>query len=518
MKLTSNQYLSVFVVCLFSRTYANALSTMNKFVLIMVLFASSLMIIIVFVITLGITAQTSYAQNNNYDVTANEQIPLSSDLANNPLAQDILKKIDQTKKWIADLEQRNYEQLEKQRELEDKRQKSLAKLNQDLKEWKGLWDYYSPKNSYERFVDKISDSKIRDVFWDQFEFKEQKVKAGRDALKKVIMDGGSLRDARQAYLAAAETKRIELIEANSQFNMKHNLAYYNQQILFDRQGQLVDSSVTGEQLRKYYEDFRTNPAYLDANPDDETSWEDVRRTNPNIECREEQIVVHRFHADDYVCVTMETAEMWIQYGMGEITGDSIDDNRRDIQSVTPLTRCDDGFRVIYNNETKKYSCVLEDTANKWVNQGITEFPNPEEYIMKSIERKETLLEIEEINQQIREIQNELEDEKTALKKQYDIKYDELLSESKDTEKSAIQEYNEDSDAPKEELSKMINSIREKYESDKEEVLKDKIKDTQKLEREYKSKMSEFAQNYDDHPYIQVISDSGKTRYEAVAKE
>ena len=484
----------------------------------MVLFGCGLMIIFVFMATFGIAAQTSYAQNSNDDAIANEQITLSDNLVNNPLAQDILKKIEQTKKWIADLEQRNYEQLEKQRELEDKRQQSLAKLKQDLKEWESLWDYYSPKNSYERFVDKIPNSKVQDVFWDQFEFKEQKVKAGRDALKKVKADGGSLRDARHAYLAAAETKRIELIEANSQFNVKHNLAYYNQQILFDRQGQLVDSPVTGEQLRKYYEDFRTNPAYLDANPDDETSWEDVKRTNQNTECREEQIIVYRFHADDYVCVTMETAEMWIRHGMGEITGDSIDDDPRDIQSVTPLTRCDGGFRVIYNNETKKYSCISEDTANKWVDQGIAEFPNPEEYILKSIERKESSMEIEEINQQIREILNELEGEKITLKKQYDVTYDGLLSESREAEKSAIQDYNEDSDASKEELSETINYIREKYELDKKDILKDKIKDIKKLEREFKNKMTKFVQNYNDHPYVQIISNSGYIGYMAIARE
>ena len=477
------------------------------------------MVILVFAVISGIVFQTSYAQtNNNDDVTVNEQVTLSDELANNPLAQDILRKIEQTKKWITELEQRNYEQLEKQRELEEKRQQSLTKLNQDLKEWESLWDYYSPKNSYERFVNKIPDSQIQEVFWDQFEFKEQKVKAGRDAFKKIIKEGGSRQNALQAYLTAAETKRIELIEANSQFNVRHNLAYYNQQILFDKQGQVVDSSVTGELLRQYYEDFRTNPAYLNANPDDEISWEEMGKTNQHTECREEQIVVHRFHADDYVCVTMETAEMWIQHGMGEITGDSQGNNTHNEQSVTPLTRCDEGFRVIYNNETEKHSCVLEDTANKWVEQGVAEFPNPEEYIMKSIERKENFLEIEEINQQIRESQNKLEDDKMALKKQYDIKYDELFSESKKIEKEVIKNYNEASEASKEELSKTINSIRNQYESDKEEVLKNKIKDTEKLEREHKHKMTEFAQNYDDHPYVQVILNSGKTGYEAVVRE
>ena len=474
-------------------------------------------LIAILVITLGIMTQISYAQINDDDM-ANEQVTLSEDLENNPIAQNILRKIEQTKKWIEELEQRNYEQLEEKRELEEKRKQSLVKLHQDLKEWENLWDYYSPRNSFERFVDKIPDSQVQEVFWDQFEFKEQKVKAGRDALKKVIADGGSLHEARQAYLVAAETKHIELIEANSQFNVRHNLAYYNQQILFDREGQFVDSPVTGEQLRKYYEDFRTNPAYLEANPNDTTSWEDLGRTNSNTECREGQIVVHRFHASDYVCVTMETAEIWIRHGMGEITGNSGETNSRDEQSVTPLTRCDEGFLVVYNNETEKYSCILEETANKWVEQGIAEFPNPEEYILQSIERKGTLLKIEEINQQIREIEGELADEIMALKKQYDTKYDALLSISKEAEKTILKDYKDGSEMSKKELSKTISSIRDQYESDKEDILRDKMKDTKKLEKEHERKMTKFAQSYELDPYIKIVLNSAKTGYEAIERE
>ena len=480
-------------------------------------FVPGFMVVLVFVVASGGVIQTSYAQTSD-DITTSEQITLSEDLANNPVAQDILKKIEQTKKWIKELEQRNYEQLEEKIELEEKRKQALAILNQDLKEWGNLWEYYSPRTSYERFIDKIPNSQVQEVFWDQFEFKEQKVKAGRDALKKVIANGGSLRDARQAYLNAAETKRIELIEANSQFNVRHNLAYYNQQILFDREGQFIDSSITGEQLRKYYEDFRTNPAYLEANPNDKTSWEDFGRTNQNTECRKGQIIVHRFHANDYVCVTMQTAELWIQHGMGEITGDKINTNSRNEQSVTtPLTRCDDGFRIVYNIETEKYSCILEDTANQWLEQGIAEFPNPEEYIMQSIERKETLLKIEEVNQQIQEIKNELTDEKIALQKQYDVKYDELLFKSKETEKKIIKDYNETSEISKKELSEKINSIRDQYESDNEDIQRDQIKDDKKLEKEYKRKMTKFVQSFETNPRIKIILNSGMFAYEVIMR-
>ena len=199
---------------------------------------SLLLVGIIFSLSLAVLINPGFAQtttsDDDKDVLITEENILSEDLANNPVAQDILKKIEQTKRWIAELEQRNYEQLEKQKELDEKRIQALASLEQDLKEWELLWDYYSPRNSFERFVDKVPDLQVKEVFWDQFEFKEQKVKAGRDALKQVKANGGSLEQARQAYLVAAETKRIELIEANSQFNVRHNLAYYNQQILFDK--------------------------------------------------------------------------------------------------------------------------------------------------------------------------------------------------------------------------------------------------------------------------------------------
>ena len=74
--------------------------------------------------------------NAQTDVETNEQTTLSGDLSNNPLAQDILEKIDQTKQWIADLETREYEKTKAQQELDEKRAIALERLNQDLLEWR----------------------------------------------------------------------------------------------------------------------------------------------------------------------------------------------------------------------------------------------------------------------------------------------------------------------------------------------------------------------------------------------
>lgn len=471
-----------------------------------------LLFAILFLVGIGVF-QISYAQT---DVSTSEQTTLSDDLTNNPVAQDILRKIEQTKKWIADLEQRNYENLEKQTELAAKRDQSLARLNQDLADWEKLWEYYSPYNSFERFTDNIPDSQVQDVFWDQFEFKEQKVKAGRDAFKQVLKDGGTRRDALQAYLAAAETRRIELIEANSQFNVNHNLAYYSQQILFDKTGKFIDSPITGEQLRQYYEDYKTNPAYLQANPSDAISWEDLGKTNANTECREGDVVVYRYHASDYVCVSVSTAEMWIRHGMGEITGDS--KNNLDTEKTTPLTKCNDGFSVIFNVDTKKYSCVLDNTATKWVDQGLAEIHSVDDYIVTSIEDKATLVKIGEITLQIQDMKKDFEEKQIELKKFYDKIYDEIFTQSKLDEKKVTLNYTQSSEMTKEELSIKIVEIRKDYRFEKESILEDKIDDLKELENKFEESMEDLVSIYQQDPYIEVKLNSGHTTYEAVARK
>ncbi len=443
-----------------------------------------------------------------------EQVTLSGDLTNNPVAQDILKKIEQTKKWIKELEEKNYEALEAKKELEAKRAQALEKLNQDLNEWEALWEYYSPKNSFSRFVDKVQESQVKEVFWDQFEFHQIKVDAGRDALKKVLANGGSLKEARQAYLKAAETKRIELIEANSIFNVNHNLAYYNQQIMFNKEGQFIETPITGEQLRKYYEDYRTNPAYLQANPDDAISWEDLGKTTPDTECRKGSVVVYRFHANDYVCVSMSTAEMWIRHGMGEINGNATSSN---VDSVTPLTKCDEGLTVVYALESGKYSCVLQETADSWIAQGIAESHDPQSYVLDKIQDKDVSAIIQEINQKLEEFDDDLALKQAELKDVYDKKYSDVLKQSKNDEKSAIKNQSERPSMTIEELSTKIMQIRKKYDSTQENILQEKIAALKILDNVHKENVKKFADTYEFDPYVKIVWNSELSKYDAVKK-
>ena len=56
----------------------------------------------------------------------------------------------------------------------------------------------------------------------------------------VILSGGSPEDARDAYFESAKITREEMFAVNVLFNVHHDLAYYNQQILFEPDGQFID--------------------------------------------------------------------------------------------------------------------------------------------------------------------------------------------------------------------------------------------------------------------------------------
>ena len=162
-------------------------------------------------------------------VDTSDQISISKDLENNSVAQDILKKIEKSKRWIAQIEQRNFEKLERQKELEQKRAAVLQSLQKDLKKWENLWGYYTFDKILERALEKSPAKDTASIYDHPLKFTASKINAGRDALHKVLLQGGGPEDARNAFVNAAKITRAEMISANSLLNIINNNAYYNQQ-------------------------------------------------------------------------------------------------------------------------------------------------------------------------------------------------------------------------------------------------------------------------------------------------
>jgi hypothetical protein len=211
---------------------------------------------------------------------------------------------------------------------------------------------------------------------------------------------------------------------------------------------------------------------------------------------------------------MNTAEMWIRHGMGEISGSSTQLNE---SLVTPLTKCDEGFTVVYALESGKYSCVLQETAESWITQGIAEKHDPESYISDQIQDKDISLTIIGINQKIQEYYDELALKQAELKDQFDKKYDDALLQSKLAEKNALKDYGERHNMSKEELSTKIRQIRKQYDSAKDIIIQEKIDALKELDKILDENLEKLAQTYELDPYIKIILNSQYSKYEAVKK-
>ena len=478
-----------------------------------------------FVISISLV-QVSYAQTDSDtdddNVDIDEQVILSDDLLSDPIAQDLLKKIEQTKKFIAELEQKEYEDNQAKQQLEEMRTLSLERLQQDLEEWERLWEKHSSRNAFESFVSKKPEY-VRGVFWDQFEFKEQKVKAGREALKQVLLDGGSLQDARIAYHKAAETKKIELIEMNAQFNVKHNLAYHKQQQLFNSTGQFHPSPAADQTIAQYYADYRLDPTYLLANPEDEYAAKHGSNASADMQCRPDYVVVHRENQNDYVCIRESTAEIWERHEMGRIVDKEQDkiqiDENSMVQNVVtnPGTQCKDGYTVLYHISESRYECVSESTAENWLDEGIGEVHTLLQYIAGKDQYKIVLDEAYEINQEILRIDEEYELKQDKLEAKYDDILKDAKNSSRQAEKDLLDEFHASETMTKDELSRKIIAVREDLESEKEKIAKDELNAIADLESELKDTMLGVAKKYENDPDIEVVWNTEKSTYEAIPR-
>ena len=398
---------------------------------------------------------------------------------------------------------------------------SIERLNQDLEEWERLWEKHSSRNSFESFVNKKPEY-VRGVFWDQFEFKEEKVKAGRNAMYQVLNNGGTFYDAKEAYNKAAATKKIELIEMNAQFNVKHNLAYFDQQQLFNSTGQFHPSPAAEQSIFQYFTDYRLDPTYLLANPDDDYSATHASEES-TAECRDDYALVHRLNQNDYVCIRESTAQMWKRHEIGTIVEKKetpIDENSM-VQNVptNPGTKCIDDHVVLYDVSESRYSCVLESTAKQRVSDGTGAIYDLFDYILNKDKHKIVIDEIYDINQEIKQTTKENDLHKISLEKQYDanLEYEDQLTREKMQEIAELYSNNE---VTKEDVSKRLFELRELNDSVNKKIIEEKSDALSRLEITFKKDLLKIIKGYEHHPDINVNWDYlfGKSRTTAPVED
>ncbi len=170
-------------------------------------------------------------------------VKASKQLQKNPFAMKILAEMEAQKLRHKQQMQGSSHPIQltsKQIEVEENRVIAKERLSERLDAFLLKYQDKMPKAAFAKFVEKKPDY-IHGVFWGMFDYMQGKVDSARGAMKQVLDNGGSLKEARDAYFAHAETKRVQLIQVVEDLNVQHGLAERVVQDTFDEQGKLPRS-------------------------------------------------------------------------------------------------------------------------------------------------------------------------------------------------------------------------------------------------------------------------------------
>jgi len=192
----------------------------------------------VFVLLVISTSVNSPAFGDDNSNSLNEITILASEqLQKNPFAMKILENMEIQKRAYHESQTRQKISEADQSILQEKRNLANQSLDVDLDSLKEKYKQYTPKAAFERFVSKVP-SEVQGIFWSMFDYQQMKVKAGQEAMKTVLTNGGSFKEASQAYHKNAAITRVEMIELNKNFNIEAGVADPEVQKLFDELGKL----------------------------------------------------------------------------------------------------------------------------------------------------------------------------------------------------------------------------------------------------------------------------------------
>lgn len=159
------------------------------------------------------------------------------DLKNNPTAAKILKNIEIAKQRIEQLKEVQKEKTEYQKHIEEQRRLAKAHLEKDLESMNKQYEEFTPRSAFGKFVSS-QDSKYHNIYWNQFDYMDSKVKVATQARNKILQNGGSYAQAQSEFNKYASMSRVELINVIQDANIQNRFSDKHTQTYFDANGKL----------------------------------------------------------------------------------------------------------------------------------------------------------------------------------------------------------------------------------------------------------------------------------------
>ncbi|MGQ0375933.1 MAG: hypothetical protein ACT4OW_00300 [Nitrososphaerota archaeon] len=198
---------------------------------------SSVIVAIAAVLTLfttGFVTSDAFGQEQISEFT----VIKGDEIKNNPVAQQILQKIEESKRIMAELLEGKPILTAQQKLVEEQRKIVKERLETELKRMDKEYESYTPRNSFAKFVSNV-DPVFRDLYWDQFNYMDEKIKIARIAKQLALADGATYDEAQAEYIKYASLTRVEMVKLVQNLNIKHGFADERIQKIFDEYGKLV---------------------------------------------------------------------------------------------------------------------------------------------------------------------------------------------------------------------------------------------------------------------------------------
>ncbi|AFS81880.1 hypothetical protein NSED_00340 [Candidatus Nitrosopumilus sediminis] len=161
----------------------------------------------------------------------------NDEIQNNLVAQDILAKIELSKKQFLQAKEIENKRNAQQKFIDEQRTIAQKSLQQELQRMEKTYEEFTPRNAFTKYVSNLNVTN-HEIFWDQFDYLHTKISLARDARDSVLKQGGTFSDAMKQYVQFAKMPKIEMQNIVKELNIKHNLAQKDIQSNFDINGKL----------------------------------------------------------------------------------------------------------------------------------------------------------------------------------------------------------------------------------------------------------------------------------------
>jgi cation transport regulator ChaB len=167
----------------------------------------------------------------------NDEIKATEKIKNNPTMMQILKKIEQSKKILVEMQEEKKIQAQQSKIIQEARNTANARLNEEIDRVNKNIEPFTPQNAFAKFVSK-KPMEVQGIYTAMFNYQQNKIKSAQDARDQILAGGGKTKDAWDAYYKNSATSRVQMISLNKDFNVKYANSDVRLQQIFDSKGKI----------------------------------------------------------------------------------------------------------------------------------------------------------------------------------------------------------------------------------------------------------------------------------------